>query len=788
MRQITIFKNIKATSSGYHRDVPFVLDRIKKGTSKELLEKIRLEPEKKKRDELKQFLPSICFSGTFNNRSKSGIIEHSGLICLDFDNFDNDELLQTWRDTLTANEFIYSVFTSPSGNGLKALVKIPYEIENHKAYHDSLMNHFDSPYFDKNTHDISRVCYESYDPNIHINNDSKIWTRRKIDDNEELGTNIPTLAVTSESRIVENLLTWFNKKYNMSKGERNSNLFILASAFNDFGVNKNEAENILLRFESGDFDTREIQSVVNSAYRNTSSFNTKFFEDKQTKDKIEKMIKSGRTIKEIKEDFKDISEQSITNTVKHVQQNIAEEEFWEINDKGNVALLPHRYKKFLEGNHFAKYYPTISDNFIFIKKEGNKIEEISSSYIKDFVLNYVSDFVKHGYEPYNYLANATKYFKEDYLSFLSPIDLKIQEDTADTCYLYFKNCAVAVTKSEVKKIDYVDLDGFVWKKHVIDRDYELSDYKGCDFDKFILRVAGSEEKRAIMIVSIIGYLLHSYKTSANNKAVIINDEIISENPNGGSGKGIFCNAIGHMKRIGVIDGKQFNFEKSFAYQTVGADTQVLVFDDVKKNFAFENLFSLITEGITIEKKNKDAFKIPVNRSPKLIITTNYTIGGVGGSFERRKIELEFSSYFNSKHTPLDEFGRMLFDEWDSKEWSRFDNYMIQCLQLYLMGGIFLAEYKNLEQRKFIQETSFEFTEWVQEDNGLPCNERLIKKHKYNEFIELYPDFRKWLTQKRFSIWIESWAKFQKLDTKKGQNGAERWIAIIDKTKPKWEFI
>jgi len=118
MRNITIFKNIKATSSGYHRSVDFVLDRIKKGTSKELLERIRVEPDKKDRDALKQALPSICFSGTFNNRSKAGIIEHSGLICLDFDNFDNEEILQTWRDTLISNEFVYSVFTSPSGNGL----------------------------------------------------------------------------------------------------------------------------------------------------------------------------------------------------------------------------------------------------------------------------------------------------------------------------------------------------------------------------------------------------------------------------------------------------------------------------------------------------------------------------------------------------------------------------------------------------------------------------------------------------------------------------------------------
>ena len=542
------------------------------------------------------------------------------------------------------------------------------------------------------------------------------------------------------------------------------------------------------RYQSAGLKDREIQGVIDSAYRNSANHGTKFFDDVQTKSKIERMVKSGKTIKEIKGDLKDFKDEEIEAATRTIQQNISDEEFWEIDDKGRIQLLHHKYKSYLEKNNFAKYYPTISDNFIFIRKEGNKIEEVSSSYIKDFVLEYVGDYEKHGYEPFNYMAGATKYFKDDYLSFLEPIELKIQEDTIDSCYLYFQNCALKVTKNTVTQIDYMDLDGYVWKKHVINRDYKQMPYLNCDYQRFINKVAGDNEQRGAMICSIIGYLLHSFKTSGNNKAIIINDEVISENPNGGSGKGIFCNAIGHMKRMSVIDGKQFNFEKSFAYQTVGADTQILVFDDVKKNFAFENLFSLITEGITIEKKNKDAFKIPVSKSPKLLITTNYTIGGVGGSFERRKVELEFGSYFSANHTPLDEFGRMLFDEWDADEWSRFDNFMINCLQFYLQFGIIKAEYKNLKYRKFIQETSFEFVEWVTEDNAMPSNIKLFKKSKYEEFIDIYPDFKKWLTQKRFATWIETWAKYQGLDTKKGQSSVDRWVAIVDNSKPKTELI
>ena len=79
---------------------------------------------------------------------------------------------------------------------------------------------------------------------------------------------------------------------------------------------------------------------------------------------------------------------------------------------------------------------------------------------------------------------------------------------------------------------------------------------------------------------------------------------------GGTGKGIFMNALSQMKKVVTIDGKSFAFERSFAYQLVSADTQILVFDDVKKYFDFERLFSVVTEGLTLEKKIKMQLRYP----------------------------------------------------------------------------------------------------------------------------------------------------------------------------------
>jgi hypothetical protein len=167
----------------------------------------------------------------------------------------------------------------------------------------------------------------------------------------------------------------------------------------------------------------------------------------------------------------------------------------------------------------------------------------------------------------------------------------------------------------------------------------------------------------------------------------------------------------------------------------------------------------------------------VSKSPKIIITTNYTIGGIGGSFERRKWELEFSSHFSAKHTPLNEFGRMLFDEWDAKEWIKFYNYMISCLQFYLKNGLVNFEFHNLETRKFIKETSFEFYEWVNEDDNIKLDERIYKGVLFNAFIEEYPDFKKWLSNKKFWQWVNIYIKSNNFNVNDGRDLVGRYVII-----------
>ena len=132
--EITIFKDIKDTAQPFYRDVSKILERIQEGSSQDIVRSIRGEKDKEVRNKLKQSLPAICFSGKFTKRNDASLVEHSGIICLDFDNFPSEKEMLEQKETLTKDRYTYSVFISPSGLGLKALVKIPAEEDTHKQF------------------------------------------------------------------------------------------------------------------------------------------------------------------------------------------------------------------------------------------------------------------------------------------------------------------------------------------------------------------------------------------------------------------------------------------------------------------------------------------------------------------------------------------------------------------------------------------------------------------------------------------------------------------------------
>ena len=388
-KEITIFKNIKDTSTPFFRPLSFILQRIEAGKSKELIQKIRKEKDKTKRNLLKQELPAICFSGKFQKRNDDSLVEYSGIICLDFDGFKTKKDLEDYKLSLMDNDIVHSAFHSPSGYGLKVLVKVPQDPDNHVGYFKALSKQFNNEYFDSTSKNISRVCYESYDPFIYINEDSKIFDELIEEEFEEKNTHtsVPVFPITNENKIVEILMKWWTKKYGLIEGERNNNVYILAAAFNDFGVNKNLAEYIMKDFESQSFSAVEIQTTIDSAYRNVGNFGTKFYEDESKINDVKKKLKTGESKQQVRQYLKtqNVSSEAIDQIIYDFDTQSSNKIFWHKSETGKITIIHNLFRDFLHLNGFYKYTPEGSKSSIFVRVENNLIDHTREDEIKDFV-------------------------------------------------------------------------------------------------------------------------------------------------------------------------------------------------------------------------------------------------------------------------------------------------------------------------------------------------------------------------------------------------------------------
>jgi hypothetical protein len=781
--KISFFTSVLSTSPKVSKDVSYFLERIREGVSKDLVSEIRATTDKENQQDLKKKLPVVTFNGYFSNRSKAGLKKSSGLLILDFDDCKDLEESNQLKDRLKTDKHIFSAWISPRF-GVKALYRIidVDSDEDFKKVFEQVKEKY--PELDDSGKDVSRACFESYDPEIYINLDAEVFIPEvKILPHEEdnIGevTNIP---LVDGDEISNRLVKWFQTKYD--KTQRNNSIFKLASAFNDFGVDKLTAISYCVRYSEKDFTANEINQIIDSAYKKTTQYGTRFFEDKTRVKRLSNMVLAGKSKTEIKKEFEDVAEEKVENQIKVAEGSIDLSVFWSYTDKGEVKINPYKFKLYLQKQRVFKYYPVSNaKSFVFIKKDENFIEDVNEFQIKDTVMNDL--LYRDEIDVFNTVAFSTQLFQPNFLSMIETADVEIEKDGKDYAWLYFKNNAVKVFKDKYDLFTYEELDKHIWKDRIINRDFVKADHHDSMFRSFVWYISGQTEERYNTMKSVIGYLLHSHKTSANNKAIILNDEVISDNPNGRSGKGLLTKSIGQMKKISTIDGKNFEFNKSFAYQTVSTDTQVLAFDDVRKNFNFEQLFSAITEGLTIEYKGQPAIKLPVEDSPKILISTNYTIKSEGGSFEGRMFEVELSSYFNSNYTPMDKFKCMFFDDWNSLEWARFDHFMINCLQYFLENGLVSYEHKNLKYRKLINGSSKEFVNWM-EDKEFTNEQRIDYKQWHSTFITEYEDFKKWLTQRQFNVWLKSYFEFKEIGFESITYNGMRYYRIISENSKQEE--
>ncbi|MEN8125021.1 MAG: BT4734/BF3469 family protein [Bacteroidota bacterium] len=175
--KFSLFKNlITKDKPDISIDINDVYRIIKSGFLKNEIESLRRTYNQQIYSELKKTsIQAVTISGLFNQREKEGLIKHSGLIQIDIINIKyNDHLF----NLMCNDDFTYLAFKNPDGNKISLIVKIKPSVKTHISQFLALKNYYKKNYdLDLKTDDleVSKAMLLSYDPNIHINPNAKIF-------------------------------------------------------------------------------------------------------------------------------------------------------------------------------------------------------------------------------------------------------------------------------------------------------------------------------------------------------------------------------------------------------------------------------------------------------------------------------------------------------------------------------------------------------------------------------------------------------------------------------------
>ena len=171
---VSVYDNITDVTSLSVKTIDQILTIIKNGNSQLITQitAIRNLTSHQEQNEAKKNLPVFCCNGTFHKRNNASLLQYSSFIAIDFDGFKTNDELLAYKEYLKTYPFVYAVFVSPSGNGLKAIIQ---HTSTNPAHHYNLFVQLHRVFglgnanFDSVVSDISRGTYFSYDPDLWQN-------------------------------------------------------------------------------------------------------------------------------------------------------------------------------------------------------------------------------------------------------------------------------------------------------------------------------------------------------------------------------------------------------------------------------------------------------------------------------------------------------------------------------------------------------------------------------------------------------------------------------------------
>jgi len=381
--------------------------------------------------------------------------------------------------------------------------------------------------------------------------------------------------------------------------------------------------------------------------------------------------------------------------------------FWDFTERGKLYIVEPFLKKWLHDQGFALYRPPGEgagvNGYIIIFITNNIVREVGPEFIKKHIVKFVESLPENfdGITKRTLLeliyANRGIFDGRSFFDFFDFVDPKFLRDGKDRAFMFFLNGVCHITAKGFKMVPYNEVDGLVWETSIIQKSVDINIANLSEFDTsgqfndFLRKICEFNNdftyQKYYYLLTMMGYLMHRYKNPGTPFAFVIMEQCEDPNDGGGTGKGLLIEALKKCVNVVSEPGETFTPSKNFAFQKVNLDTSLICMQDCTEKTKMRPYYSIITDGLSVEKKNQPTIFLPYEISPKFVFTTNFDIESSGNHGERRTKRFEMGNFFNRTNKPDVYYGNLFFNDWDHYEWQQFYWMMAYCVAFYLENGV-----------------------------------------------------------------------------------------------------
>ena len=520
---------------------------------KEQIEKLRNTKSKELKRTIKDYLPFVTWSGKFSYIDVDHLVDYSGFICIDFDPYLNikkqeslvnpqlTESINTVFEQLSKDPYTYTCFISPSGTGIKTVVKLtdqPEKLKSIAEFHLSgylkLEEYFKKQYnliSDPSGKDLPRRCFLSYDPDTYFNPESKVFLGSTQENSSSNGNSNGAAAFTGDyDPLIKKLSeggfsyvlpvdssTWDKKKAKWFHdiiqivgqsqerkiditGSYSEEWLMLAFSLKVFGEPGRPLFHILSE-QYHAYDRKATDEKFDNAL-NKSKFTTpaKLFSIAK-----EHGIVSGQSFQE---DLTNTDNNDDTGSDEEENTNpgkVESGEFWFARHftKGQragdteIKILEDKLLKFYEANGFYRQQIVSNEDksFQIIRMINNQLETAERPNRKAFIREWLEENTVDEKVTRELIKRAKTLFSNDIFEFMVGREIEFKRDTKNEAFLFFKNCFLRILPDSVEQLRYDKLDLPVWRSQIIQRDYTpVKSCKDSEYLRLLMCVIGGKEE------------------------------------------------------------------------------------------------------------------------------------------------------------------------------------------------------------------------------------------------------------------------------------------------------